>query len=418
MSKARSTRVDARIWDDERFNKLSYPNGRILWFYVMCNPNAKAFPGLYTETYAEMAKVVNIPVAATRAAFKEILQFRLAFTDQKTALIWVPNALKYNHPNSPLQIAHWLSCASSFSACQLRTHAVAVLGHYCEFSGNRGGNIWSKAFHEAVKICFSKSEAVEIQEEMHSIDSKELMTNHDGYEANDLTDQFLEGYRQGISFSNKNENRKCLSDTLSISTLSTKSTPSSTATQNQTESDPNQPRRFLLINQELISSLTDDSRERIPENKPVENYKESDLSGSHNIRYKNEAPSIAPPGTIERLKVFSQQVRDMATDTLLDYSMRVYGCLPNLDKHIIQETAFIIASTIEEYGEEAYRRWKEYYKSPPAGHARNLPPWHVRRWLGLEPKNVTGTMSQLGGGSNDRKTRLEQLQKQRKEKKQ
>lgn len=434
-----SHRINSKVWQDERFKKLSFPNGQMLWLYLICNPNARSFPGLFVEPFKQMADAINILVSSVRAAFKEITQHRLAFIDQETSLVWVPNSLKYNHPNRPDEIIHWLSSASSFKRCELRSYAIATLGLYCLSPVNRGDGEWADAYQRALKTCFTKAEIAEIQHVSSEVLGEEVITAHEGYEDLTAETHYLKGYRQGIiellkDLDEKSQNNllgkfaTSLRKDISISIINTirselalknavfckgKPCGPSGLRGSRNEVPPNRVTEdFGGSRPSEVEDTAEEnnfsSNDNQPKNQTIPKYTEADFSGPHNLPKQNLPPSSFA-GEIESILHFPEEVRNRAREVVVRFSMRCYGSLPNFEKAIIKEMALIAAATIETHGDEAFSRWIGYFTAPPKDHPRNLAPWHIRKFLGLETNRLQNNLKPLGSSGESRKEQLAKM---------
>lgn len=121
----RYSRVSRRMWRDEKFRALSAPkpNARDLWLFLLTGPHCTAIPGLFVLGEASMAEELGWPLAATRAAFDEIVRAGMLRVDRGARLVWLPNALTHNPPASPNVVVSWRGPWSELPECALRIEA-------------------------------------------------------------------------------------------------------------------------------------------------------------------------------------------------------------------------------------------------------------------------------------------------------
>ena len=106
---ARFRKVDVRVWGDEKFRRLSAPQpcGQSLWFYLLTAPETNSIPGLFRAGEAALAESLGWGLEAFREAFAEVSREGLAEMDKVARVVWVPNAIKYNAPESPNVVKSW-----------------------------------------------------------------------------------------------------------------------------------------------------------------------------------------------------------------------------------------------------------------------------------------------------------------------
>jgi hypothetical protein len=62
-------------------------------------------------------------VEAFREAFGEVFRKGLAEADWKARVVWVPNAVKYNRPESPNVVKSWRYAWDEIPECSLKAQA-------------------------------------------------------------------------------------------------------------------------------------------------------------------------------------------------------------------------------------------------------------------------------------------------------
>ncbi len=134
---ARFSKVDRRIWSDEKFRHLSasQPCGQTLFLYLLTNPFVEPIPGLYSAGKAMLAEALRWDLKGFRKAFGELLREGLVKADFGARLVWLPNAIRYKQPENPNVIKSWHSTWDELPECMLKHEAWEALRTTVLFSG-------------------------------------------------------------------------------------------------------------------------------------------------------------------------------------------------------------------------------------------------------------------------------------------
>jgi hypothetical protein len=150
---SRYRKVENRTWVDQKFTELSSapPNGQTLWIYLLTNPDTTNVPGLFRAGEAQMAEALGWPLdvgmpafreafdeafiqalpkgapRSFREAWQEIAQRGMAKADWKARVVWVPNAIRFNFPESPNVITSWKTAWSEIPDCPLKAEAYQAI---------------------------------------------------------------------------------------------------------------------------------------------------------------------------------------------------------------------------------------------------------------------------------------------------
>lgn len=121
--------LDVRLWGDEKFRALSplKSSGQALFLYLLTNPNTTSIPGLYRAGAAGMAEELGWTTEGFHEAFREVMQQGLAEADFESRVIFIPNAIKYNKPQSPNVIKSWSTHWDEIPECDLKNIAYLKL---------------------------------------------------------------------------------------------------------------------------------------------------------------------------------------------------------------------------------------------------------------------------------------------------
>jgi len=124
---SRYRKIEVRTWSDEKFRSLSpmQPSGQSLWFFLLTGPHTGPIPGLFRAGRASMAEELGWSLEAFDKAFQEVSDLGMAKADFKSRLVWLPNAVKHNKPESPNVVRGWMSELDLLPECDLKRDALA-----------------------------------------------------------------------------------------------------------------------------------------------------------------------------------------------------------------------------------------------------------------------------------------------------
>ncbi len=149
---ARYRKIDPRIWNDEKFSSLS-DAGQLAFLFVLTHPLMTSLgalrgtpEGLAGEKYGWEASNEGFR-EAFREAFAELSRKGLLRLDGR-GLIFAPNFLKYNRPESPNVIKAWKGSLDLLPECQLLAE-VLIRAKACI-------GAMSKAYQEAFQEAFGE----------------------------------------------------------------------------------------------------------------------------------------------------------------------------------------------------------------------------------------------------------------------
>jgi hypothetical protein len=157
---ARYRKVDVRVWNDGKFKGLSRPapNAQTLWFFLLTGPQTTNIPGLFSMGESAMAEALGWGLPAFRKAFTEIAAAGMVKWSWEDRLVWIPNAAKYDPPQSPNVIRNWKMAWDEIPECALKTEAFFSMKAFTEGLG--------KGFREAFREAFGKG-YVESPQRLH-----------------------------------------------------------------------------------------------------------------------------------------------------------------------------------------------------------------------------------------------------------
>lgn len=164
---ARYRKVDTRIWNDEKFMALS-DSGKLAFLFVMTNPHMTAL-GAMRATVPGLAMELHWPLPKFTRAFDEARRVGMVRRDQRAALVYLPNFLRYNPPESPNVVISWRDALDLLPECDLKRtmveRAEAFVRAYAE--GLREGytEAWSDAVAKAFEGALPNQEQEQEQEQ-------------------------------------------------------------------------------------------------------------------------------------------------------------------------------------------------------------------------------------------------------------
>jgi hypothetical protein len=134
MEMARYKKIHVTMYADDKFNSLSkpQPNGQTLWVYLLTGPHTNVIPGISTIGEAALAEALEWSLEDFREVFHEVYAKGMAKADWKRRLLWIPNAVKFNPPESPNVIKGWGKAWPELPECELKVIAINSLRKYME----------------------------------------------------------------------------------------------------------------------------------------------------------------------------------------------------------------------------------------------------------------------------------------------
>jgi len=125
------------MWSDAGFRELSPipPSGQGLWFFLLTGPHTSAVPGLFRSGRAGMAEELGWSVENFDRYFDEVYQKGMAKADFNARLVWLPNAIKHNRPESPNVVRSWRQELDVLPECPLKNEAIEHLREYLTHMG-------------------------------------------------------------------------------------------------------------------------------------------------------------------------------------------------------------------------------------------------------------------------------------------
>ncbi len=171
--------VDVRLWGDEKFRALSLlqPSGQALFIYLLTNPNTTSIPGLYRAGAAALAEELGWSMEGFSKAFQEISSQGLVRADFDARVIYIPNAIKYNKPQSPNVVISWLNHWDEIPECALRNIAYQEIKAFLEDMGEAFAEAFLKPTRKSYRKTMSNQEQEQEQDQEKEENIREVKTS-------------------------------------------------------------------------------------------------------------------------------------------------------------------------------------------------------------------------------------------------
>ncbi|MBU9147355.1 hypothetical protein KTD26_33265 [Burkholderia multivorans] len=179
-SRNRFRKIEVRMWGDEKFRRLTPipPCGQGLWIFLLTGPHTGPIPGLFRCGRAAMAEELDWDLEAFDEAFAEASREGIVKADWKAKVVWIPNAIKCNRPESPNVVRSWGAEWDLIPECDLKKEAYKTLqASICGL-----GEGFSRAFFESFGKASSKPSAKTCanQEQEQEQEQEKTYPNPDG----------------------------------------------------------------------------------------------------------------------------------------------------------------------------------------------------------------------------------------------
>jgi hypothetical protein len=149
---ARYRKIDLRIHADEKYRRLtpSPPCGQTLWWHLIAGRQTGIIPGIFSIGEASFAEQLGWPLKGFREAFAEAFGEGMVEADWRSLVVWVPNAIRYNRPESPNVVRSWRDAWDEIPECQLKNRCFFRLKKEMEGLGEGFAKAFREAFGEAL----------------------------------------------------------------------------------------------------------------------------------------------------------------------------------------------------------------------------------------------------------------------------
>jgi len=127
---AQYRKIDVRIWNDKKFRSMS-DNGKFLFIFLLTHPNLTCLGAMKAINLA-LGIEIGWQKKRFTLAFNEIVDLKMAVYDSNNHLLWLPNFIKYNKPESPNVVKAWLKTFDLLPECDLRDKIIKSLKAFVE----------------------------------------------------------------------------------------------------------------------------------------------------------------------------------------------------------------------------------------------------------------------------------------------
>lgn len=141
---SRHRKIDVRIWGDQKFRNLSAPQpcAQWLWVYLMTGPHTTSVPGISHIGEAALAEALGWSRKAFRVAFNELARQKMVFADWDARVIWIPNSIRYNSPESPNVVISWHTVWDEIPECDIKKQAYEHIAAFLNECGEAFARAW------------------------------------------------------------------------------------------------------------------------------------------------------------------------------------------------------------------------------------------------------------------------------------
>lgn len=144
-------KISPQIWNDSKVRELS-DRGKLILLFLLTHPLMTPL-GAIRANCPGLACELGWSTRIFRKAFKEILDLGIAKEDAKATLIWFPNFLKYNMPESPNVVTSWLGALEDLPECALTN---SIVSNALKLISTLGEG-FRKAFREAFLVGYPEA---------------------------------------------------------------------------------------------------------------------------------------------------------------------------------------------------------------------------------------------------------------------
>jgi hypothetical protein len=145
---ARYRKIDPRIWNDAKFRDLS-DRAKLAFFMLLTHPHMTAI-GAMRASLDGLASEIGWSAKAFREAFGEASSKGLVKHDERASILWLPNFLKYNGPESPNVVRAWLGAFDLLPESALKNQAIQSAKAFTEGLPEAFGKAFTEALAKAM----------------------------------------------------------------------------------------------------------------------------------------------------------------------------------------------------------------------------------------------------------------------------
>lgn len=159
-------KVETRIWNDEKFCDFS-DRGKLVFLMLLTHPNMTSL-GAMRASVAGLAEEIGWDAKVFAKAFAESVACGSVMHDPKACLIYLPNFIRYNKPESPNVVKSWVKASLLLPECYLRGIALAKAKAYLEGLSEGFRQAFAEEFTKAYPPPLPNQEQEQEQEEKNA----------------------------------------------------------------------------------------------------------------------------------------------------------------------------------------------------------------------------------------------------------
>lgn len=146
----RFSKISRRVWNDEAFRSFSEP-AKLLWFRLLTGPELSNIPGLFQANDAQLARALGWTLEAFGDAMRYALTHGMAKANWEAGLVWIPNAIRHNEPQSVNVVKSWKKTFDELPECDLKNEALLELKAYTDAMPKAFRLAFRHAFADAIR---------------------------------------------------------------------------------------------------------------------------------------------------------------------------------------------------------------------------------------------------------------------------
>lgn len=123
-------KVDTRIWNDEKFCSLT-DDGKLVFLMLLTHHNMTQL-GAMKASIAGLAEELGWDSKRFQKAFAPAVSSGMVEHDARACLIYLPNFIKYNKPESPNVVKAWVKASVLLPECAMRTMVLETAKAFLE----------------------------------------------------------------------------------------------------------------------------------------------------------------------------------------------------------------------------------------------------------------------------------------------
>ncbi len=156
---ARYRKIEVQMWGDSKFRALSAlpPCGQGLWLYLLTNVNTGPIPGLFRAGRAAISEELGWSIEDFDKAFQEVFKQGMVKADFISRVVWIPNAIKHNRPESPNVVISWGKEIELIPECSLKDEAIMALYNHVQLIDSESDKPEKRSYSTAFEKAFRKA---------------------------------------------------------------------------------------------------------------------------------------------------------------------------------------------------------------------------------------------------------------------